>query len=109
MRILICGASGMIGHKFWQALAGRNEDVFGTLHGGRDAFARWGLFDKRIIEQFEAADFEAVSKTLDQLQPAVIINCIGITKRKAEANDVAKMFAVNARFPHHLARWAECP
>jgi dTDP-4-dehydrorhamnose reductase len=98
----------MIGHKFWQALVGQRDDIFGTLHGRRDAFAHYALFDDRIIEQFEAADFEGVTKLLNRLRPAVIVNCIGITKRKPEANDVAKMFMVNARFPHHLARWAAC-
>jgi dTDP-4-dehydrorhamnose reductase len=108
MRILICGTSGMIGHKLWQVLAGQRNDVFGTLHGRRDVFARYAVFDDRVVEQFEAADFEGVTSVLNRLRPSVIINCIGITKRKAEANDVAKMFMVNARFPHHLARWAAC-
>jgi dTDP-4-dehydrorhamnose reductase len=106
MRILLCGASGMIGHKLWQTLAGDEEDVFGTLHGRRDAFSRYALFDNRVIEQFEAADFHGVTRLLDQLRPAVIVNCIGITKRKVEATDLGKMFMVNARFPHYLARWA---
>jgi len=47
MRILICGVSGMIGHTLWRAVAGRHEDVFGTLHGRRDVFARHALFDER--------------------------------------------------------------
>jgi dTDP-4-dehydrorhamnose reductase len=106
MRILICGVSGMIGHKLWQALAGQPGQVFGTLHGRRAPFARPALFDDRTIENFEAGDFEKVTGLLDQLRPAVIINCIGITKRKAEANELEKMFLVNARFPHHLAHWA---
>ena len=97
----------MIGHKLWQALAaGNNDDIVGTLHGQRDAFARYALFDERIIEQFEAADFEGVTSVLNRIRPSVIVNCIGITKRKSEASDVAKMFMINARFPHHLARWA---
>ena len=97
----------MIGHKLWQALAaGNNDDIVGTLHGQRDAFARYALFDERIIEQFEAADFVGVTNVLNRIRPLVIVNCIGITKRKSEASDVAKMFMINARFPHHLARWA---
>jgi len=106
MRILICGASGMIGHKIWQALVGQRDDLFGTLHGRRDVFERYRLFNDRVIEDFEASDFQGVSKLLDRVRPALIINCIGITKRKPEANDVEKMFMVNARFPHHLALWA---
>jgi dTDP-4-dehydrorhamnose reductase len=84
----------------------KDDDLFGTLHGGREAFDRYDLFDERAIERFEAADFDGVTILLDRVRPEVIMNCIGITKRKPEANDVAKMFLVNARFPHHLARWA---
>ena len=96
----------MIGHKMWQALNGLGHDVSGTVHGRRDVFAAYDLFDKRVIENFEAEAPDAVTRLLDELQPAVIVNCLGITKRKLEANDVRKMFAVNALFPHHLARWA---
>jgi len=106
MRILICGASGMIGHKIWQALMRQRDDLFGTLHGRRDVFERYRLFTDRVIEDFEASEFQGVSKLLDRARPALIINCIGITKRKLEANDVEKMLLVNAQFPHHLARWA---
>jgi dTDP-4-dehydrorhamnose reductase len=106
MRILICGASGMIGHKLWQVLSDRCLDVLGTLHGKKDSFARYALFNDRTIEHFEAADLGGVYKTLAAIQPNVIVNCIGITKRKAEASDLEKTFLINARFPHHLARWA---
>lgn len=106
MRILICGVSGMIGHTFWRVLSARHQDVHGTLHGSHAATPRRELFARQTIENFEAADFDQVSRTLDDLKPQVIVNCIGITKRKPEANDVSKAFVVNSRFPHHLARWA---
>jgi len=96
----------MIGHKIWQAVSKQQEDLLGTLHGNRSAFKRYRLFDDRVVEHFEAADLNGVTKLLDQVRPALIINCIGITKRKPEANDVEKMLMVNARFPHHLALWA---
>jgi dTDP-4-dehydrorhamnose reductase len=105
-RILICGVSGMIGHKLWEALAAEQEDVFGTVHGRRDAFRKYQLFDERVFEDFEASDFGAVTHLLDRLRPSLIINCIGITKRKQQADEVGPMFTINALFPHHLARWA---
>jgi dTDP-4-dehydrorhamnose reductase len=106
MRILICGVSGMIGHKLWQILATGNERVFGTLHAGRAQTGRPALFEQRTIENFEAGNFARVASVLDDVRPEVIINCIGITKRKVEAGELEKMFLVNTRFPHHLALWA---
>lgn len=106
MRILLCGASGMIGHALWRVFSGSHSDLLGTLHGPVTPFARYGMFDHRVIENFEASDFDAVTRTLDETRPAVILNCIGITKRKQEANELERMYQVNARFPHHLALWA---
>ncbi len=96
----------MIGHKLWQTLAMGDDRVFGTLHGMRAQTGRPALFEHRIIEHFEAGDFAQVSRVLDETQPEVVINCIGITKRKVEAGELEKMFLVNTRFPHHLALWA---
>lgn len=96
----------MIGHKVWQTLARENSETFGTLRRRRDDFAFRDFFDERVIEQFDAEDFGSVSNVLDELRPAVIINCIGITKRKQEASNLKLMYQVNARFPHELALWA---
>ena len=106
MRILVCGASGMIGHKVWQVLARSGHDVLGTLHGGYAEPSSWGLTANRAVEHFEAGDREALTATLDRVEPMVIVNCLGITKRKPEASDTDRMFRVNALFPHHLAHWA---
>ena len=106
MRILVCGVTGMIGHKMWQTLARSHDDVMGTLHRGRNEVAFHGLFGDRVVERFEAANLEDVTALLDHVRPKVIVNCIGITKRKTEADDIARMYRVNTLFPHHLARWA---
>lgn len=105
MRLLILGVTGMIGHKVWQALTTSHDDVVGAAHRGHPADVH-PIFHGRSIEYVEAADFDDVTALLNRVQPAVIINCLGITKRKAEADDIALMFQVNARLPHHLAHWA---
>src|SRR2546426_4925102 len=98
MRILIFGVTGMIGHKMWQRLSRSHDDVVGTLHRGRDEVATHGMFDDRVVEYVEAANFDDVTTLLDQVQPTVIVNCVGITKRKTEADDIAPMFRVNTLF-----------
>jgi dTDP-4-dehydrorhamnose reductase len=106
MRILIFGVTGMIGHKMWQSLSRSHDDVVGTLHRGSDGVVMRDMFANRAVEHVEAADFEEVAALLDRTRPTVIVNCIGITKRKTAADDLATMFRVNTLFPHHLARWA---
>ena len=107
-RILIFGASGMIGHALWRALSLSSHDIFGTMYGRGDRFAHLhGLFQRNVSESFDAGDPQQVRSILQQVHPEVVVNCVGITKRKNEANDLAAMFQVNALFPHQVALWAK--
>ena len=107
MRILVLGASGLIGHKLLQRLGERFGDVVGVLHGSRDRFAHLPLFQgANIVENVRGEDWEQVCAMLDDQQPDVILNCLGITKRRAEIDDPVLAIRVNALLPHLLAQWA---
>lgn len=107
MRVVVLGGSGMIGHVVWRELSRRSVDVWATLRGRRDTSLGAGQFANcQVLENFDAATPEPALDLLSSLAPTVIVNCIGITKRKPEASDVRPMYAVNALFPHLLARWA---
>lgn len=107
MRILILGGSGLIGHKLLQKLTHRFDDVHATLRGDAGRFEWTGLFDgPNIHENFNARDHEAVEQRLNGINPDVVLNCIGITKRRPEVNNPLNAISVNSLFPHWLARWA---
>ncbi|MGB7286183.1 MAG: SDR family oxidoreductase [Salaquimonas sp.] len=107
MKILILGASGLIGHKLLQKLRGRFDDVTAVLHGSAERFSSTGLFDGRnIVENVDVFDFSAVGILLDSTRPDVILNCAGITKRRPEINEPIRAIKVNSLFPHLLAEWA---
>jgi dTDP-4-dehydrorhamnose reductase len=107
MRILILGVSGLIGHKLFQKLSARFGDVHGTLHGGRQRFEECGLFrGPEISENVDVLDFEQLELILQVINPDVVLNCAGITKRRAEVNDPLYAIAVNSLFPHKLAAWS---
>lgn len=107
MRILVLGVSGLIGHKLFQKLSTRFGDVHGTLHGGRDRFDSYGLFKgPETIENVDVLEFDRLQEILLQVNPDVVLNCAGITKRRAEVNDPLCAIAVNSLFPHKLAAWA---
>jgi dTDP-4-dehydrorhamnose reductase len=106
MRILILGAAGMLGHKLWQHLDQRFDDVHATLRATRASYARFGLFDSaRIHDGVDAADSASLARVLDQLRPAVIVNCIAVTKRREAAADSLASIELNAALPHRLAAW----
>lgn len=106
-RILVLGASGMLGNAMLRYFATRAEyDVRGTVRSTKiaDAFSK-DLRD-RLIANVDANDIDSVIAAVADFQPIVIINCIGLIKQLASAGDPLAAIPVNALMPHRLARVA---
>jgi len=108
VRILILGGSGMLGHKLWQYLSSRLPETFATIRGKREAYHKINLFvnTKRVIDNIDALNFSIVEEVLVKIHPDIILNCIGITKRREAANDVVVSISLNSLLPHKLAVWS---
>ena len=107
MRILIIGVSGLIGHKLLQELSMYFE-VFGTLHKKKNQYGKTPLFNgENIIENIDVSEFDNLIKVFKIVNPDVIINCVGITKRKINKNNSVEVISINSIFPHLLAKWAD--
>ena len=112
MTVLILGAEGMLGHKMLQILRSRLPDVTATIQGTRDEAFYQGVELFRagdLIECFDALDQLALRRTLEDLRPAVVVNCVGIIKQRREASSPIPSITLNALLPHvlaeHLAAW----
>lgn len=101
VRVLVLGASGMLGHKLAQRLAPR-FDVAAALRtvlpGSPTSHA---LANVRVVEA--SADIASVEAVLDAFTPDVILNAIGIVKQLKAAHDPIASITVNALLPHRLA------
>jgi len=107
MRVIILGTSGLIGHKLLQELS-TDLEVFGTLHYSKKHYGDISLFSgPNIIENIDASNFELLKGVLLAINPDVILNCIGITKRKINTNNIIETLNINSVFPHKLADWAK--
>lgn len=109
MRILILGASGMLGHKLWQSLSIRFPEAYATIRGCRNDYKKFALFKNadQVIEKIDALNFPDLEKVFGKIKPEVILNCVGLTKRRENANNLAISIALNALLPHQLAAWGE--
>lgn len=106
MRVLILGAAGMLGHKLVQTYQDRYE-TWATVRTGYHHYERYGLFDSgRIIGGVNADDFDTVVRAFGQVQPDVVINCIGVIKQLAAAKDPITSLKINSLFPHQVANLA---
>lgn len=107
MRVLILGISGLIGHKLFQELADSFE-VFGILHKTKVQYGNLPLFSgKNVIENIDVSEIELLNGVLIAINPDVILNCVGITKRKIDVNNPLEVITTNSVFPHQLANWAK--
>ena len=104
MRILVLGAGGMLGHKLVQRLC-RDFPVSATLRGdGGRCRTPPTLAGARTYCRVDGREMTTVLRTLDDSRPDMVINCIGIVKQRDEAKEPIETIAINALFPHLLAR-----
>ena len=104
MRVLVVGASGMIGSTVLRVLSEKKDwEVFGTV---RDESVKQ-FFSESIGERLRAGvDIEhenSLVSILDQIRPNVVVNCVGLTKHKPEAEDLLVSISINTLMPHRLA------
>ncbi|MEP6705428.1 MAG: SDR family oxidoreductase [Acidobacteriota bacterium] len=103
MRILVYGASGMLGHKLMLVL-GRDHEVYGTLREESVRFLPDGLFDgQNMIAGISVEDPDSIRRAVIESKPDVVINAIGIIKQLPNSKNVIDTLTVNSIFPHHLS------
>ena len=104
MKVLVLGASGMIGSAMFRVLSQNNEwDVWATLRA--DASKRFfeeTLADK-LLAGVDVEKHDALVRVFAHLRPDVVVNCIGLTKHHKTADDPILAIPVNTLLPHRLA------
>jgi len=100
MRVLILGAGGMLGHKVWEVF----RDRFDCRAAMRTRLPLALFDDERVIDGFDATNFDAVARLIASVEPDVVVNCIGVVKQLAAAHDPIASITLNSLFPHILAR-----
>lgn len=93
MRFLVLGASGMAGHTIALYLQERGHDVTG--------FARRDVPFLRKVVTGDATDLETLGGLIKDGGFDVVVNCVGVLNRAAEANPDARY--LNGTLPHVLA------
>jgi dTDP-4-dehydrorhamnose reductase len=104
MRILVIGATGMMGHVACQVL-GRRHEVFGTARAAWSADAPWAsvLPKERWLAGVDSVRMDSVLAALEQVKPDAVFNCLGIVKQLDEAKNPLLSIETNSLFPHRLA------
>jgi len=104
-RVLVLGASGMLGNAVTRVFT---EDsrfmVTGTVRSRNSI----GLFpthvQNNIVSGVTIDDFDTVRGVVRDLQPDVVVNCVGLVKQLSDVSDPLVALPINSLFPHKLAR-----
>jgi dTDP-4-dehydrorhamnose reductase len=104
MRILILGASGLIGSALYKSLSAvSNFEVYG---GARDLSIQKyfpASLQRRLVSCGNLSANESIVFILNKVNPEVVINCAGLTKHIKEADDPEIAMPINATMPHQFA------
>ncbi len=104
MKVLVLGASGMIGSTVLRVLSEKADwQVFGSLRNAD--FKRFfsPAIAANLIAGIDVESQDGLIDLLGKVQPDVVVNCIGITKHKPAAEDALVSIPINALLPHRLA------
>ena len=104
MKVLVFGASGMIGSAMVRVFSESKElDVFGTLRSGfAKKFFSPGIAEK-LVTDVDVDKQDSLVRAFSQIRPDVVINCVGLTKHHKEASDPLLAIPINALLPHRMA------
>lgn len=107
MQILVLGATGMLGHKMFQTLSERFDDVYAAVHCPLAELKHIELFaSDNVITGFDARQTSQIQEVLTRHKPEIIVNCIGVIKQRAESDSYISSLTLNSLLPHYLAGFA---
>ena len=105
MRILVFGASGMLGNAMFRVFgASPGHEVMATARN--DAARRFFADDlaDRLLTGIDIDNHDSVVRAFTTARPDVVINCVGIVKQVADVEDLLQAIPRNTLFPHRLAQ-----
>ncbi len=100
-RILVVGASGMLGHEAIRVLT-PDFEVWGACRNP-DALPDLGIPVDRMLAGLDATDARSAKALVDRVKPDLVLNAVGIVKQRADAKAAIPSIEVNSLWPHVLA------
>jgi dTDP-4-dehydrorhamnose reductase len=104
MKVLILGVTGMLGNAMFRVLSERADlavDGIARSHGARQYFPR--NLSGRIIVSTDVGNNDSMVRAFADMRPDVVVNCVGLVKQLADANDPLQAVPINTLLPHRLA------
>ena len=103
-KILVLGATGMIGSAIFRTLSVDNHfHVFGSIRSTALKSHFSVKQQKHLVICGNILDDDQLIRLFASVRPNILINCIGLTKHHLEAGDPLLSIPLNSLLPHRLA------
>lgn len=108
MKILVLGASGMLGNAMIRVMSEKADwQVYGTIRSESSKRFFSGSIAERLLSGVDVEQYDSLIQAFNRVRPDVVINCIGLIKQLADAEDPLQAIPINSLLPHRLARLCE--
>jgi dTDP-4-dehydrorhamnose reductase len=105
MKVLVLGATGMLGNAMLRLLADSPHlQVTGSARTHAGVRSLPEALRARVHCGVDVENPDALARLLDSVRPQTVINCVGLVKQLAEADDPLAALPINALLPHRLSR-----
>ena len=105
MKILVLGATGMLGSAMLRRLAeSETAEVFGTVRSDDARTLFSSDLASRLLVLRDAQDDDGLRLFFDEVRPDVVVNCVSPSRKALIAGDPLQIIPICALLPHRLAR-----
>ena len=104
-KVLVLGATGMLGNAVFRLFAASpGFQTWGSARSGGLVLRLPAAHQLQIVSGVDVENVDHLTRLFALTRPDVVINCIGLVKQLAEADDPLAAIPINALLPHRLAR-----
>jgi dTDP-4-dehydrorhamnose reductase len=104
IRVLVLGATGMLGNAVLRLFAqSAGFNAFGSARSTRAFQLLSEDLADRVVCGVDVESMDSLISVFAKTRPDIVINCIGLVKQLADADDPLVVIPVNSLLPHRLA------
>lgn len=105
MRVLVLGASGMLGNAVFRVLSEKSDwEVYGTIRSDELKKLFPSAMGTRLVVGYDVNNQDALVDIFDQIEPQVVINCVSLGKPLLHTGNPLEIVPIYTLLPHRLAR-----
>ncbi len=104
MKILVLGATGMLGYSIFKNLSEyAHLDVRATVRSTKGLEQYYVGLEDKLIKSVDVLSMPVVEAVINDVAPNIVINCIGLIKQQSSAKKAINAIQINSLLPHQLA------